>query len=49
MHGLKSDILAISQKGWDGRALLVRTSKIHHSIRKILFVLGAYEYLESQN
>ena len=34
------------RKGWDGRALLVRPSKTHHSICKILFVLGADEYLE---
>ena len=34
------------RKGWDGRALLVRPSKMHHSIWKILFVLGANEYLE---
>ena len=34
--------------GWDGHALLVRPSKMHHSIWKILFVLGAYEYLERQ-
>ena len=34
------------RKGWDGRALLVRPSKIHHSIWKILFVFGADEYLE---
>ena len=31
------------RKGWDGRALLVQPSKMHHSI---LFVLGADEYLE---
>ena len=29
------------RKGWDGRALLVRPSKTHHSIRKIIFVFGA--------
>ena len=33
-------------KGWDGRALSVRPSQMHHSIWKILFVLGANEYLE---
>ena len=33
-------------KGWDGHALLVRPSKMHHSIWKILFVLGANKYLE---
>ena len=32
--------------GCDGRALLVRPSKMHHSILKILFVLGADDYLE---
>ena len=35
-----------SRKGWDGRALLVRPLKMHHSISKILFVLGADEYLD---
>ena len=34
------------RKGWDGSALLVRPSKTHHSIWKIIFVLGADEYLE---
>ena len=34
------------RKGWDGRALLVQPSKTHHSIWKIIFVLGADEYLE---
>ena len=34
------------RKGWDGRALLVRPSKMHHRIGKILFVLSADEYLE---
>ena len=38
MDGLKSAILAIF-----GHALLVRPSKTHHSIWKILFVLGADE------
>jgi hypothetical protein len=33
------------QFGWDGRALLVRPSKMHHRIGKILFVLSADEYL----
>ena len=46
MHGLKSAIVAIFSEGWDGRALLVQPSKMHHSIWKILFVLGANEYLE---
>ena len=34
------------RKGWDGHALLVRPSKMHHIIWKILFVLCADEYLE---
>ena len=34
------------RKGWDGRALLVRPSKTHHRIWKIIFVLSAHEYLE---
>ena len=34
------------RKGWNGRALLVRPSKMHHSIWKIILVLGADEYLE---
>ena len=46
MHGLKSAILAIFQKGLDGHARLVQPSKMHHSIWKIVFVLGADEYLE---
>ena len=33
-------------EGWDGRALLVQPSKMHHRIWKILFVLGVDEYLE---
>jgi hypothetical protein len=32
MHGLKSAILAIFRKGWDGRAQLVQPSKMHHII-----------------
>ena len=32
--------------GWIGHALLVQPSKNYHSNRKILFVLGLYEYLE---
>ena len=46
MHGLKSAILAIFQKGLGWLCLLVWPSKMHHSIWKILFVLGADEYLE---
>jgi hypothetical protein len=37
--------LAIFRKGWDGRAQLVQPSKMHHIIWKVLFVLGADEYL----
>ena len=34
------------RKGWDGRTLLVRPSKMQDSIWKIIFVLNADEYLE---
>ena len=34
------------RKGWDGRAQLVQPSKSNHGNRKILFVLGFYQYLE---
>jgi hypothetical protein len=33
------------RQGWDGRALLVRPSRIPHRISKVLFVLGADEFL----
>jgi hypothetical protein len=33
------------KQGWDGRALLVRPSKIPHRISKIIFALGADEFL----
>jgi hypothetical protein len=33
------------RKGQDGRALIVRPSRIPHRISKILFVLGFYEFL----
>ena len=33
------------RQGWDGRALLVRPSRIPHRISKILFALGADEFL----
>ena len=46
MHGLKSAILANFQKGLGWPFLLVRPSKTHHSISKILFVFGADEYIE---
>ena len=42
MQGLKNAILAIFQTG---RALLVRPSRIPHRISKILFALGADEFL----
>jgi hypothetical protein len=42
----KVPFLPFFRKGWDGRALLVRPSKMHHSFWKNLFVLGADEYLE---
>ena len=41
MHGLKSAILAIFQKG-----LLVQPLKSNHSNCQIIFVLGAGEYIE---
>ena len=34
------------REGRDGHALLVQPSKMHYSIGKIIFVLGADEYLE---
>ena len=34
------------RKGWDGHTLFVRPSKMHHSIWRTIFVLGANEYLE---
>jgi len=33
------------RQGWDGRALLVQPSRIPHRISKILFALGADEFL----
>jgi hypothetical protein len=45
MQGLKSAILAIFREGRDGRALLVRPSKIPRWIKEIPFVLGSYELL----
>ena len=32
--------------GWDGRALLIPALKSNHSIEKIIFVLGSYEFFE---
>ena len=45
MQGLKSAILAIFQMDWVSRALLVWPSRIPHRISKILFALGANEFL----
>jgi hypothetical protein len=45
MQGLKSAILAIFQTGPDGRSLLVRPSRIPHRISKIIFAIGADEFL----
>ena len=41
----KGALLAIFQKGWDGRALLVQPSRIPCWISKNIFVLGSYEFL----
>ena len=46
MQGLKSAILAVFRMGRDGRALLVRPSRIPHRNFKNLFALGAAESLE---
>ena len=45
MQGLKSAILAIFRQGRDGRALLVRPSRIPHRISKILSASGADDLL----
>ena len=42
--GKKVSFWQFFRKGWDGRALLVRPSKMHHSI---LFVMGVYKYLST--
>ena len=44
--GQKVPFWQFFRKGWDGRALLVRPSKMHNSTRKIAVVLGADECLE---
>ena len=44
--GQKIPFWQFFRKGWDGRALLVRPSKMHHSIWIFCFVLGANKYLE---
>ena len=46
MHGFRVSFWRFLRKGWDGCTLLMQPSKIHHSIWRILFVLGADEYLE---
>ena len=46
MQGLKSAILAIFQTEMGWNAQLVRPSRIPHRISKILFALGAVEFLE---
>ena len=46
MHGLKSAILAIFQKGLGWQCPVSAALKTHHSIWKILFALGADEHLE---
>jgi hypothetical protein len=33
------------RQGWDGRALLVRPSRIPHTISKIIFASGADDFL----
>ena len=43
MHGLP--FWQFFRQGWDGRALLVQTSRIPHRISKILLALGADEFL----
>ena len=45
MQRLKSAILAIFEKGRDGRTLLVQPSRIPCWISKNLFVLCSYEFL----
>jgi hypothetical protein len=45
MHRSKSAILAIFGPGKDGRAPLVRPSRIPQRISKIIFALGADELL----
>jgi hypothetical protein len=44
-HGSKSAIWQFFRQGQDGHALLVRPSRIPHRISKIIFALGADEFL----
>ena len=46
--GKKVPFWQFFRMGWDGRALLGQPSRIPHRNWKIIFVLGAYEYLERQ-
>ena len=41
----KVPIWQFFRQGWDGRALLVRLSSLSRGISKILFALGAVEFL----
>jgi hypothetical protein len=43
--GVKKCRFGNFSEGQDGRALLVRTSRIPSWISKIIFVLGSYEFL----
>ena len=45
VHGSKNVILAIFRKGRDGRALIMRPSRIPHRNSKIPFALRADEFL----
>ena len=44
--GKKVPVWQFFRMGWDGRALLGRPSRIPHRNWKIIFVLGADEYIE---
>ena len=44
--GKKVPFWQVFRMGWDGRALLGRPSRIPHRNWKIIFVLGANEYME---
>ena len=44
--GKKVPFWQFFRMGWDGRALLGRPSRIPHRNWKIIFVLGADEYIE---
>jgi len=45
MQGLKSAVQQFFRQGRDGRALLVWPSRIPHRISKVLFTMGADEFL----